>query len=79
MSDKETKKTEAGEASGTSNNNNAPNNTEIHPAIKNVSVFLSLENCEKFIDKENHSARITKLREQGLSHLQETNWMYQNN
>lgn len=51
----------------------------MHPAIKNVSAFLSLENCEKYIEKENHLARITKLREDCLSYLQETNWMYQNN
>jgi hypothetical protein len=47
-------------------------------SIKNVNVFQSLENCEKFIEKETHEARITKLRKEGIEFLQETNWLYSN-
>lgn len=48
-------------------------------AIKNVNVLLSLENCEKFIEIENHKARVASIRTEGLKYLQETAWMYQNN
>lgn len=67
--------TQEGEPSRSSSNNS----NDLPVAIKNVNVFISLENCEKFIEKENHQARITKLRTEGLNHLQDTNWMYQNN
>lgn len=49
------------------------------PAIKNVNVILSLDNCERFIESENHKTRIAKLRTDGLKYIQETSWLYHQN
>jgi hypothetical protein len=51
-------------------------NFDLPAPIKNVNVFLSLENCEKFIEKENHQARIAQLRKEGLSYIQSTNFLF---
>jgi len=39
-----------------------------------VNVFLSLENCEKSLERENHNARITKIRTEALAYIKETEW-----
>jgi len=65
MSDKENKK-----------QSTKPNET-IEAPIKNVSVYLSLENCEQFIEKENHADRIAKMRTEGLAYIKETEFLYQ--
>ncbi|KAG5680977.1 hypothetical protein PVAND_010451 [Polypedilum vanderplanki] len=75
MSDKDTKKQDS---TCPSTSSNAQEIIEMPPAIKNVNVFQSLENCEKFIDKESHIARLNALRKEGLEYLQETNWRYNN-
>lgn len=45
-------------------------------AIKGVSAYLSLENCETFIEKQTHADRITKLRTDGLAYIRETEFLY---
>lgn len=57
----------------------AKSSTESQPSpIKNVSVFLSLDNCHHFMEKANHQDRIQKIRTEGLNYIKETEFLYAN-
>ncbi|CRL01970.1 CLUMA_CG015287, isoform A [Clunio marinus] len=48
----------------------------INDPIKNFNAFLSLENCEQFIEKQNHTDRVNKIREVLTTYIRETEFLY---